>query len=125
MVVAVVIYLAVGRTPDGIDPEAAKELARGGRVYAQNCAACHLGEIKESRDSSLKSRILPMPAKQAADEPHYHPKNFLASILKPGKRLAIAGFEDKLTVEQVRAVIAFLANRWPDRVPLVPASPGD
>ena len=125
MVAAVVIFLAVGRTPDGIDPEAAKELTRGGRVYAQNCAACHLGAIKEARDSSLKSRILPMPAKQAAGKPHHHPKNFLASILEPGDRPAIAGFEDKLTVDQARAVIAFLANRWPDRVPRAQAPPGD
>ena len=125
MIAAVVIYLAVGRTPDGIDPETAKLLARGGQVYSQHCAACHLTAIKDSGDSSLKSRILPMPAKQAADGSHHHPENFLASILATDTTPALAGFEDKLSVEQVRAVIAFLANRWPDRVPRASAPPGD
>lgn len=108
-------------------PRDAASLALGQRLYARHCAACHGANLEGQPDwrRRLPNGRLPAPPHDASGHTWHHPERVLFEITKYGVVLpnAPAGYQsdmpafaDKLSDDQIRAVLAFIESRWPKQV---------
>ncbi len=87
-------------------------VARGEKVYAQNCATCH-GSQSDQRDV----RAVPPPHNSNGHTWH-HPDPQLIDIVLNGfdssrpDGLKMPAFKDKLSDEDARAAVAFIKTWW-------------
>lgn len=97
----------------------------GKRVYAQQCASCHGANGEGKYPSTWKqpdtSGLIDAPPHNADGHTWHHADGLLFDIIKNG--LTVTGFhpmpafKEKLTDEEIWAVIAFLKSWWkPDQV---------
>jgi len=126
--VVAVIAIAEGHHGDGLGPEAdpavaAAELARGGALYAAQCASCHGARLEGQPNWQTVGRdgkVL-APPQDATGHSWQHPDEALFRLVKFSVRdVAPAGyvsdmpeFADRLSDDQINAVIAFIKSRWP------------
>lgn len=114
-------------TATGIDVSNVKFVAQGRALYAKECAACHgknlEGQIRDWR-SRLPDGSLPAPPHDATGHTWHHPDSLLFEITKLGRlkasggaaRSNMPGFEDKLSDEEIWAVLSFIKSQWPDSI---------
>lgn len=100
------------------DPEM---IARGARIYRENCARCH-GERGEGAPNWRQRRPdgkWPPPPLNGTGHTWHHPLAALRMTIRNGT-LAIGGsmppWKDKLSDEDIDAVIAWFQSQWPDEV---------
>lgn len=106
-----------------IDHTDRSSVARGERVYARHCAACHGAALEgqpdwKSRDARGR---LPAPPHDASGHTWHHDDQVLFEVTKFGVgRHAPAGyasdmpaFEGTLTDKDIVDVLAFIKSRWP------------
>lgn len=112
---------AEGRVPD---------LARGASLYAQNCASCHGAELEGEPDwrSPGPDGVFPAPPHDETGHTWHHGDGLLFEITKLGgagvlKARGITetpsgmpAFEDVLTDDEIRDVLAFIRSTWPERI---------
>ncbi len=96
-------------------------VARGGRLYQQNCAECH-GEKGEGaphwrqRDSN---GMFPPPPLNGTGHAWHHPKPMLHYVIangSPGGQGKMPAWKEKLNSDQIDDIIAWFVSRWPDEV---------
>ena len=114
------VWFAGASIPYG-DPEA---IARGAALYAANCTSCH-GQRAEGEDpfSPMGGRkpngeIL-APSLDGFGHAWHHPPEELSTVIRrgssqPGSRML--GFEERLSEEDVRSVIAYMHSIWPKAI---------
>jgi mono/diheme cytochrome c family protein len=100
-------------------------LAEGMAIYGQHCARCHGANLEGQPDwkRRLPSGRLPAPPHDASGHTWHHSDRALLQITKKGTAAVVGGgyesdmpgFEDVLTDEQIRAVLAFIRSTWPER----------
>ena len=100
-------------------------LSLGKTTYAESCASCHGADLEGQPDwkSSLPSGRLPAPPHDASGHTWHHSDAMLFRIVKEGTAAVVGGkyesdmpaFQDVLTDEQIRAVLAFIESTWPDQ----------
>lgn len=104
-------------------PPAGETVALGGRLYAQHCASCH--GINGEGQSGWKTNNRLAPAHDATGHTWEHADRSLFRFIKTGILDSIctidAGggmpkFKDTLTDRDIKAVLAFIASRWPPQV---------
>jgi mono/diheme cytochrome c family protein len=105
----------------------AASLAAGAEIYARHCAACH-GANLEGQPNWRERRPdgrLPAPPHDASGHTWHHSDEVLFNITKFGMVPPYAprdypsdmpAFKDKLTDEEIRAVLAYIESRWSDEV---------
>lgn len=99
------------------------QVAFGSRVYSRICANCHGAELDGQLgwEKPLKDGTRLAPAHSTdgetwrhADENLFEVVKFGGETLKPdGKVSRMPGFEEKLTDDEIWAVIAFIKSTWP------------
>lgn len=129
LVVAIAAYVAWGASrPAGpayrLRPNDAALLARGQRVYAAQCAACHGARLEGQpnwRERGPDGK-LPAPPHDASGHTWHHPDELLFRITKHGvakvanlKNYASAmpAYEGALSDEEIVAVLSWIKSQWP------------
>jgi mono/diheme cytochrome c family protein len=108
------------------DPSNAAQVALGKVVYAENCASCHGASLEGQpnwRERKSDGRM-PAPPHDASGHTWHHPVDVLFSITKEGLgkhaplgyQSDMPAFGETLTDEQIWAVLAFIANSWPEDI---------
>ncbi len=98
-----------------------QQIMRGGRIYQQNCAACH-GKLAQGtpnwrqRDADGK---FPAPPLNGTGHTWHHPTEVLTAIIKNGTG-ALGGnmpaWKDKLSDQDIEDVLAWIKAQWPDEI---------
>ena len=107
------------------DPKpSAEQLALGQKIYAQHCAACHGAKLEGQPNwrAPLANGRMPAPPHDESGHTWHHTDAVLFGITKeglvpgkyapPGYQSDMPGFGDKLSDDEIRAVLAFIASRW-------------
>jgi mono/diheme cytochrome c family protein len=112
-------------TAEAIDPKIPsrnqdfKQILRGGRIYQQNCAACH-GKLAQGapdwrqRDANGK---FPPPPLNGTGHTWHHPTEVLVDIIRNGTgKLGgnMPAWRDKLSDQDIEDVLAWIKAQWPD-----------
>jgi mono/diheme cytochrome c family protein len=104
----------------GDDPQ---QIARGEKLYAQHCAACHGARLEgqPAWQKKLPNGRFPAPPHDDSGHTWHHSVEVLFGITKHGlvPPYAPAGYESDmpafrgtLSDEEIRAVLAFIRTRW-------------
>ncbi len=119
-------FRAPGTEPRPIAAERAALVELGGRVYADNCAACHgaNGEGQADWRQRKADGKLPAPPLNGSGHTWHHPDDHLFAVVAKGiEALAPAGYEsdmrafgDELSEREIRAVFAYVKDWWPAEV---------
>lgn len=108
----------------GSEPQPSVEtLALGGKLYAQHCASCHGANLEGQPNwrSRLPSGRMPAPPHDETGHTWHHPDEVLFAITKhgvvppyapPGYESDMPGFGGKLSDDEIRAVLTYIASRW-------------
>lgn len=112
-------------SPPRIDHMDSKMVELGRRVYGQACASCHGAKLEGQprwRDRMPNGR-LPAPPHDMSGHTWHHPDSVLFQITKNGPAAYpkdyptdMPAFADRLTDEEIAAVIAFIKSSWPQDV---------
>ena len=105
------------------------DLALGQRVYAQYCAACHGAKLEGQPNwrERLPNGRMPAPPHDESGHTWHHPDSVLFEITKRGlvPPYAPKGYEsdmpafgEKLTDEEIWAVLAHIKSHWTSRAVL-------
>lgn len=110
------------------DPKpTAEQLALGQKTYAQHCAACHGAQLEGQPDwrKTLPNGRLPAPPHDDSGHTWHHPDAVLFGITKhglvppyapPGYQSDMPAFAGKLSDDEIRAVLAYIASHWSGEV---------
>lgn len=123
-----VAVLGIGGAAFWLWPETrdTAQIAHGQQLYAQHCASCHGAKLEGEpnwRDRKLSGR-LPAPPHDASGHTWHHPDAVLFDIVKDGLGpYAPAGYQSDmpafkgvLSDDDIRAVLAFIKDSWPQDV---------
>lgn len=102
-------------------------LARGKGIYERHCAACHGANLEGQPNWQTRPPGGRMPAPPHDDSGHtwHHPDEVLFGITKhgvkppygpPGYQSDMPAFQDTLSDEDIRAVLAFIKSKWSPKV---------
>ncbi|MFD0388209.1 c-type cytochrome [Tistrella bauzanensis] len=119
------LYAALAEMPSELDPADPAKVAEGGRLYATYCAACHGPDLGGAPDWDWRT---PRPSGRMAAPPHdatghtwHHPDQHLFALTAlgpgpfapPGYQSDMPGFRDRLSDDQIWAILSFIKSRWP------------
>jgi len=122
---------ACGESTPGDDPRAdprdAARVARGAKVYVDNCAACHGTRLEGQPDWRRRLPNGRMPAPPHDDSGHtwHHADAVLFGITKrgvvppyapPGYESDMPAFAGKLSDDDIWAVLAYIKSHWSAQV---------
>jgi mono/diheme cytochrome c family protein len=106
-----------------IDAGDAKRVARGERIYAQHCAACHGARLEGQPDWRTRNARgrLPAPPHDETGHTWHHDDQVLFDVTKfglaghapPGYQSDMPAFEGTLDDKDIVDVLAFIKSRWP------------
>ncbi len=122
--VTLTAILAVGASASGWDDAAA--IAKGKKLFAANCAACHgvegVGPGVDWRKKTADGRFPPPPLNGTAHTWHHQPSLLDRIIAEGGKMYGksyngwMPAFGDKLNKEDRSAIIKYLHSLWPEEI---------
>jgi mono/diheme cytochrome c family protein len=104
-------------------PGNAARIARGERIYAQHCAACHGAKLEGQPEwrKRLPDGRLPAPPHDESGHTWHHPDRVLFAISKnglvppyapPAYESDMPAFAGRLADDEIWAVLAFIKSRW-------------
>jgi len=93
----------------------------GNSLFQQNCAVCHgvnAEGTKEWKKTDANGDYPPPPLDGSAHAWHHSIPQLARSIKEGGIKLGgvMPAFDDKLSDQEVLALIAFFQSKWPDEV---------
>ena len=93
----------------------------GNRLFQQNCASCHGGNAEGTLDwkkTDVNGNYPPPPLNGSAHAWHHSIPQLTRSIREGGIKLGgvMPPFGDKLSYQDVLALIAYFQSKWPDQV---------
>jgi len=104
----------------------AGRLDLGQALYGQNCASCHGAKLEGQPDWRRRKPDgrMPAPPHDATGHTWHHREDQLFKITKFGTEEIVGdfyksdmrGFADALSDDEIRAVLAFIASTWPERI---------
>lgn len=114
-------------SPHALQPDDPQVLEVGGRLYTQNCAACHgaKGEGQPNWRERSSDGLLPAPPHDASGHTWHHPDEQLFAITKqglaklidqPDYRTAMPIYEGILSDDEIVAVLSWIKAQWPVEV---------
>lgn len=92
-------------------------ISQGKELYAQYCAECHGADLKGQLNwrAPDANGIYPAPPHDATGHTWHHPDALLLEIIANGGSMpttAMPGFGDKLSEEEMRAVLTYIKSYW-------------
>ena len=115
-----------GNETAAISPSDRTLVALGKSLYAQQCAACHGAKLEGQKNwrRPLPGGGLRAPPHDASGHTWHHPDSMLFTITKrgggaiapPGFKSNMPAFKGALSDREIRAVLAFIKSRWPERI---------
>jgi mono/diheme cytochrome c family protein len=106
-----------------VQPAVAQE-QDGRSLYETNCASCHGAQLEGQPDwmSRLPNGRLPAPPHDETGHTWHHSDAQLFRIVKeglgaiaPGYETDMPAFADRMSDDEIRAVIDYIKTTWPDR----------
>lgn len=108
------------------DPRDGAKVALGAKIYAQHCAACHGARLEGQPNwrEKLPSGRMPAPPHDESGHTWHHPDAVLFGITKygvtpkyapPGYQSDMPGFGDRLSDDEIWAVLSFIQSHWKTR----------
>lgn len=104
-------------------PDDRRLVARGERLYAEHCAACHGANLEGQPDwrTPKPDGRLPAPPHDAGGHTWHHPDRLLIELTRRGSAAVIGrgyesdmpGFAGTLDDAEIVAVLSFIKSRWP------------
>jgi mono/diheme cytochrome c family protein len=126
--VAAAVWLALSRNPAAasmtLRPDDPQVVARGQRVYAAHCAACHGARLEGQpnwRERDAQGR-LPAPPHDASGHTWHHADEVLFKLTKfgvakvvndPGYVSAMPAYEGVLADADIVAALSWIKAQWP------------
>ena len=108
------------------DPANAEAVALGERLYGENCAECHGGNLEGEPNWRVRKAdgTLPAPPHDRTGHTWHHGDELLFSYTEkggaalggPGFKSAMPAFGDVLSDRDIWAVLAFIKSRWPEAI---------
>ena len=94
---------------------------QGAKLYSQNCASCHGINAEGTADwkkTDANGNFPPPPLNGSAHAWHHNKELLKRTIREGGAKIGglMPGFADKLSDEEMNAVIAYFQSKWPDSV---------
>lgn len=97
------------------------QVSQGARLYQKNCAECH--GASGQGDANWRQRdadgMFPPPPLNGTGHAWHHPRVVLHDVIRNGSPQGMGkmpAWRDKLTDEEIEAIIAWFQSRWPDQV---------
>jgi mono/diheme cytochrome c family protein len=101
----------------------AVQVADGGKLYAEHCASCHGARLEGQPNwrQRLPNGRMPAPPHDESGHTWHHTDQALFGMVKkglvpdyapPGYQSDMPAFAGKLSDEEIRAVLAFIASHW-------------
>ena len=106
-----------------VQPAVAQE-QNGQSLYETNCASCHGAQLEGQPDwmSRLPNGRLPAPPHDETGHTWHHSDAQLFRIVEeglgaiaPGYETDMPAFADRMSDDEIRAVIDYIKTTWPDR----------
>ena len=117
------LYWWRGSAAPRIDADDAAQVAQGQSVYVAQCALCHGSNLEGQPNwrERLANDRLPAPPHDASGHTWHHPDSALFGITKhglapyapPGYESDMPAFDEKLSDDQIAAVLAYIKSTWP------------
>jgi mono/diheme cytochrome c family protein len=106
-----------------VDPNDTRQVALGQQIYSARCASCHGANLEGQpnwKEGPLNGPS-PAPPHDASGHTWHHADALLFDIVKRGGQVAVLAnyqsgmpaFGDTLSDTEIRAVLAYIKNRWP------------
>ncbi len=100
------------------------QIVRGEQVFSENCLSCHGAEAigenpAQSRGGQKADGSYLAPALNGKGHTWHHPNEMLFSTVKDGsvaKDSPMRGFKDKLSDDDIIAVLQYVKSLWPDEI---------
>jgi mono/diheme cytochrome c family protein len=103
------------------------QVALGGKLYMHHCAACHGAKLEGQPDwrKPLPNGRMPAPPHDDSGHTWHHTDRLLFEVTKdglvppnapPGYESDMPAFAGKLSDDEIRAVLAYIASHWSDEV---------
>lgn len=101
-----------------------EQVGAGATLYRENCAVCH----KENAEGTLEWKKrdangkLPPPPLNGTGHAWHHSLDVLRNVVKRGGVPiggSMPGFEEKLSEEQIDAILAWVQSNWSDEIYIV------
>ncbi len=97
------------------------QISRGGRLFQKNCAECH--GTNAQGDANWRQRdadgMFPPPPLNGTGHAWHHPSTVLHNVIANGSPQGMGkmpAWRDKLSNEEIEAIIAWFQSKWPDQV---------
>lgn len=116
-------------TSGGPDPFAYRDsgiVAAGKEIYVAQCASCHGASLEGQPNWRERGAdgYLPAPPHDETGHTWHHPDAQLFEITRLGTETVVGGgyrsqmigFNDVLTDDEIRAVLAYIKSTWPARI---------
>ncbi|MFY9314570.1 MAG: cytochrome c [Burkholderiales bacterium] len=106
------------------NPRDAAVVERGAKVYAEHCAACHGAKLEGQPNwrERLSNGRMPAPPHDESGHTWHHTDQVLFGITKlglvpgkyapPGYQSDMPAFGDKLSDDEIWAVLSFIESHW-------------
>lgn len=117
------LYAALAEMPSELDADDPRKVREGAAIYADACASCHGADLSGAADwrTRLPSGRLPAPPHDAAGHTWHHPDQHLFALTAlgpgpfapPGYESDMPAFRERLSDDQIWAVLSFIKSRWP------------
>jgi mono/diheme cytochrome c family protein len=106
----------------GGDSAPASQVTRGRTIYQANCATCHgaIGEGQPDWKRQNQDETYPAPPHDASGHTWHHGDGLLFRIVRdggkiyetPGFKSAMPPFGDRLSPDEIKAVLSYLKTLW-------------
>ena len=121
----VAVYLAATQPRPLLQPNDPTVIQRGAAVYAQACANCHGTNLEGQPNWQVRrpDGLLPAPPHDATGHTWHHPEHVLFDVTRnglqklagPNYKTAMPAFADKLSDNDIIAVLSFIKSTWPPK----------
>jgi mono/diheme cytochrome c family protein len=120
---AMAVMLRRESAPEPFFSEDPAVISQGARIYAERCALCHGGRLQGQPNwqSPAPDGLMPAPPHNSDGHTWHHDSATLVGITKyglippwapKGYRSGMPGFAGRLSDEEVRTVLSFIASTW-------------
>ena len=100
--------------------------ASGQQIYATYCAACHGADLEGQANWRVRGQdgLLPAPPHDESGHTWHHPDQQLLRIIEQGTaalvggdyKTSMTGFADRLSDDEIAAVLDYIKSRWPEEI---------